>query len=87
VSNNKTIVEQMKVIEPNSDTVAENSKSAANSAATPLLFDIRAAAQALSMSVVSVRKLVRQRRLKRLENFRKVLISGSELQRFATPAE
>jgi hypothetical protein len=77
----------MKTQEIKSDAAAENPKSVASGAATPLLLDIRAAAQALSMSVVSVRKLVRQRRLKRLENFRKVLISGSELQRFAQTAE
>lgn len=49
----------------------------------PLLLDIRAAARALSMSVVSIRKLIRQGRLKRLENFRKILIPISELERFA----
>jgi hypothetical protein len=70
-----------------SDAAAENPKSAESSETKPLLFDIRAAARALSMSVVSIRKLIRQGRLKRLENFRKILISASELERFASTAE
>jgi len=77
----------MNTHEIKSEAAAVNPKSAANGAATPLLFDIRAAALALSMSVVSIRKLVRQRRLKRLENFRKILIPASELERFAASAE
>ena len=54
-----------------------------NEAATPLLHDIRGVAARLSMSPVSVRKLVRQNRLKRVSDFRKILISEAELQRFA----
>lgn len=50
----------------------------------PLLHNIHAAADRLSMSTVSVRKLIRQNRLHRIENFRKILIPESELQRFAT---
>lgn len=69
-----------------SDAAAENPKSAANGAAR-LLFDIRAAAERLSMSVVSVRKLIRQGRIKRLDQFRKILIHASELERFAATAE
>jgi excisionase family DNA binding protein len=48
-----------------------------------LLFDVQDAAARLSVSVVSIRKLVRQGRLRRVPDFRKVLISESELQRFA----
>jgi hypothetical protein len=55
--------------------------------ATPLLFDIRAAARLLSMSAGSIRKLIRQQRLRRIVNFRKILISEAELQRFAASAE
>lgn len=54
---------------------------------SPLLFDIHTTAQRLCMSPVSVRKLIRQRRLKRLGDFRKILISENELQRFASTAE
>ena len=77
---------QMKPVQTNSDASAENPKPAASCAAK-LLFDIKAAAERLSMSVVSIRKLIRQGRLKRLENFRKILISASELERFAGTAE
>jgi hypothetical protein len=49
----------------------------------PLLHDIYSAAARLSMSVVSVRKLIRQGRLRRIPDFRKILIAESELQRFA----
>ena len=65
--------------------MSENSNS--NGAVTPLLYDIHATAQRLCMSPVSVRKLIRQRRLKRLGDFRKILISENELQRFAATAE
>ena len=65
--------------------MSENSNS--NGAVTPLLYDIHATAQRLCMSPVSVRKLIRQRRLKRLGDFRKILISENELQRFAASAE
>lgn len=58
-----------------------------NGAVTPLLYDIHATAERLSMSVVSIRKLIRARRLKRIPDFRKILISESELQRFAASAE
>lgn len=54
-----------------------------NGAVAPLLFDIHATAQRLCMAPVSVRKLIRQGRLKRLGDFRKILISEIELQRFA----
>lgn len=52
----------------------------------PLLLDIYAAAQRLSMSVVSCRKLIRQNRLRRVPDFRKILIPASELERFAATA-
>lgn len=73
----------MKINYIESDAAVEKSKSAANGSGK-LLFDIRQSADRLSMSVVSVRKLVRQNRLKRVGDFRKVLISEAELQRFAT---
>jgi hypothetical protein len=76
----------MKINKTNSDATAENQKSEVNVAATQLLFDIRAAARRLSMSVVSVRKLIRARRLSRLPNFRKILVSEAELQKFAATA-
>ena len=76
----------METIKTSSDTVAENPKTAANGAAK-LLYNIKEAAARLSMSVVSIRKLIRQGRLKRLENFRKILIPASELERFATTCE
>lgn len=61
----------------------ENNAKNANGAATPLLHDIRAAAARLSMSPVSIRKLVRQKRLRRVPDFRKILIPETELQHFA----
>jgi excisionase family DNA binding protein len=73
----------METIKTSSDAAAENSKPATNGAAK-LLYNIKEAAARLSMSVVSIRKLIRQRRLKRVSGFRKILISETELQRFAT---
>jgi len=73
----------MKPVEIKSDAAAENTKSAANGA-VKLLYDVRESATRLSVSVVSVRKLIRQNRLHRIENFRKILIPETELQRFAT---
>jgi excisionase family DNA binding protein len=55
--------------------------------APKLLFNIEEAAARLSMSVVSVRKLLRQERLKRVPDFRHVLISDSELHRFAASCQ
>ena len=52
----------------------------------PLLHDINGAAARLSVSPISIRKLIRQRRLHRIENFGKILIPESELQRFANAA-
>ena len=71
----------MKSHEINSDATAESGKSAANGA-PKLLFDVRESAARLSVSVVSIRKLVRQNRLRRVADFRKILIPGSELERF-----
>ncbi len=53
----------------------------------PLLLDIRAAAQRLSISPVTVRKLVRQRRLARVPGVRKLLIPEASCRRFAETAE
>ena len=69
-------------IKNSSDAAAENAKSAASDA-PKLLFDVREAAARLSVSVVSIRKLVRQNRLRRVADFRKILIPGSELEKFA----
>lgn len=55
--------------------------------AAPLLLDIPTTAQQLSMSQVSVRKLVRAGRLKRIAAFRKILIPATELARFASATE
>ena len=68
--------------EAKSDAVAGNGTPAAN-VAPKLLFDVRESAARLSVSVVSIRKLIRQNRLKRVPDFRKILISEAELQRFA----
>jgi len=54
---------------------------------TPLLWDIGQAAARLNISVPSCRKLIRQQRLRRIVNFRKILISESELQRFAATVQ
>jgi hypothetical protein len=64
--------------------MGEEIENNGNGAATPLLHDIRSASARLSMSPVSIRKLIRQRRLRRVPDFRKILISEAELQRFAT---
>jgi hypothetical protein len=53
----------------------------------PLLLDIYAAAQRLSVAPVTVRKLIRQRRLARVPNIRKLLIPESSLRQFAATAE
>jgi hypothetical protein len=52
----------------------------------PLLHDIHAAAQRLSVSVPTIRKLVRQQRLARVPNIRKLLIPDVSLQKFANSA-
>ena len=66
-----------------SDAAAENAKPATNGA-TKLLYDVKEAAARLSISVVSIRKLIRQNRLRRVPDFRKILISDAELQKFAS---
>jgi hypothetical protein len=71
----------MRIVKIESDAAAE-SKPAANGA-PKLLFDVRESAARLSVSVVSIRKLLRQGRLHRVPDFRKILISDSELHRFA----
>lgn len=72
----------MATIKINSDAAAEIQKPATNGA-VKLLFDVREAAARLSVSVVSLRKLIRQNRIRRVPDFRKILISETELQRFA----
>jgi hypothetical protein len=52
----------------------------------PLLLDIYAAAKRLSVAPVTVRKLVRQKRLARVPNIRKLLIPENSLQQFAATA-
>jgi hypothetical protein len=76
----------MKALEVKSEAAPESLKSAANGA-PKLLFDIRESASRLSMSPVSIRKLIRQRRIQRLADFRKILIPASELERFANAAQ
>ena len=78
-------LEQMELHHIKPDTAAET-KPAANGV-PKLLYDVRESAARLSMSVVSIRKLIRQQRLKRVADFRKILISESELKRFAATAE
>jgi hypothetical protein len=51
-----------------------------------LLYDIRTAANKISCSVPTVRKLIRQRRLQRVPNIHKVLIPITELQKFVNTA-
>jgi hypothetical protein len=53
----------------------------------PLLLDIYAAAQRLSVAPVTIRKLVRQQRLARVPNIRKLLIPENSLRQFAATAE
>jgi len=48
-----------------------------------LLFPIREAASRLSLSTISIRRLVRRRLLKPVPGVRKLLFSENELQRFA----
>jgi hypothetical protein len=55
--------------------------------APKLLFDVKESAARLAMSVVSVRKILRQGRLHRVPDFRKILISDLELRRFAGTTE
>ena len=69
-----------------SDTATESQQLAANGA-PKLLFDVRESAARLSVSVVSIRKLLRQNRLHRVPNFRKILVSEAELQKFAATTE
>lgn len=54
---------------------------------TPLLWNIGQAAARLNISVPSCRKLIRQRRICKIGQFRKILISEAELQRFAATVQ
>ena len=76
----------MKTLKTNSDATAENPKPAASDA-PKLLFDVNEAAARLNVSVVSIRKLLRQNRLHRIANFRKILIPDNSLRQFAATAE
>ena len=53
----------------------------------PLAWDVRGAASRLSISPVTVRKLVRQQRLARLPNIRKLLIPEDSLRKLVATAE
>ncbi len=53
----------------------------------PLLLDINAAAQRLSLAPVTIRKLIRQQRLARVPNIRKLLIPEISLRQFAATAK
>jgi hypothetical protein len=53
----------------------------------PLLLDIYAAAQRLSVAPVTIRKFVRAQRLVRVPGVRKILIPETALQEFAATAE
>jgi hypothetical protein len=68
-----------------SDATAERSKPLPNSDGR-LLCDIDQAAALLSVSPISIRKLIRRNRLSRIPNFRKILISYDEVRRFAATA-
>jgi hypothetical protein len=65
-------------------TSAAQQTAEVNAQPQPLVWDVRGAARRLSISPVTIRKLVRQGRLARLPNIRKLLIPESELQRFAS---
>jgi excisionase family DNA binding protein len=58
-----------------------------NITGTPLLLDVRGAAKRLSVSVVTIRKLVRSQRLARVPDIRKLLIPETSLRQFAETAE
>jgi excisionase family DNA binding protein len=60
-----------------------------NNGAQPqqLLWGVREAATRLSVSPVTIRKLIRQQRLPRVPNIRKLLIPETALQRFANSAQ
>ncbi|HEY5043689.1 MAG TPA: hypothetical protein VIK53_17080 [Verrucomicrobiae bacterium] len=53
----------------------------------PLLLDIYAAAQRLSVAPVTIRKLVRAQRLARVPGIRKLLIPETSCRQFAATAE
>jgi excisionase family DNA binding protein len=69
-----------------SEKIETNGNEVTNGA-PKLLFGVREAAARLSVSVVSIRKLLRQNRLHRVPNFRKILVSEAELQKFAATTE
>ncbi|MEI6196534.1 MAG: helix-turn-helix domain-containing protein [Verrucomicrobiota bacterium] len=66
---------------------AKNEAQADTNEPSPLLWDIHAAAKRLSVSPMTIRKLIRQRRLACVPNIRKVLISDSVLRKFAESAQ
>jgi hypothetical protein len=53
----------------------------------PLVWDVRGAAARLSISPVTVRKLVRQQRLARVPGIRKLLIPEMSCRQFAATAK
>jgi hypothetical protein len=62
-------------------------ETANESQPSPLLWDIYAASQRLSVAPVTIRKLVRQQRLARVPGIRKLLIPDNSLRAFAATAE
>ncbi len=51
---------------------------------TPLLIDLRAAAQMLSVSVCEMRKLTRSKKIRYVKHGKKWLVSPEDLQRFVS---
>lgn len=51
---------------------------------TPLLVDLRVAAQMLSVSVCEMRKLTRSKKIRHVRHGKKWLVSPAELQQFVS---
>jgi hypothetical protein len=67
--------------------MSQDNESNNGAQSQPLVWDVRGAAARLSISPVTVRKLVRQRRLARLPGIRKLLIPECSLRQLAGTAE
>jgi hypothetical protein len=77
--------EATKQVDHPSEVALERSKSTADFERR-LLCDIGQAAEMLSVSPISIRRLIQRNRLSRIPSFRKILISYDELRKFAATA-
>ena len=65
----------------------ENNNNGAKSQPLVLVWDVRGAAEKLSVAIPTIRKWVRQGRLRRIKGCRKLLLPDEALREFVATAE